>query len=672
MAESSGPPADGGTRAGRAPLGALLRPGERLGWVFRDRHLFRRPFGQPPPTPGEVPAEVLASARAAKPHLVRNIAIALPAALIISFVLVCGLSLFVFRGEGGGWGFLVMIVVVLVVFGAAGALVWYAAHTASSAASRPAALAAEQRARYDRELAEWHARKAQFDQAEQQRSEQLPEWSPAVPPPHTRRIDVVGGTLWGWEGLLTVFGSSTLASGGRLTVLDLTGEGVCRELAELAAEAGMTTDVQLFPDDLATADVLSGLDRRQFVDVLVEAVHGGDGEGGADRYGRAADDRVLGAICAALEPGGLTVGRVLAALRALLGEPVSDEDGLSGDERHALEQLFSADYRREVGPRLRQLESLLHPLAPLGSDARPRPDARLDCIATLSTGSTARDEVLGDLVVQRLTRGVASTAGGRATDVPRTIVVVGADEIARRHLERLSDVCERRGVRLVYLFRHLRGTSLQVLGAGAVGVMRLGNHQEAAQAAEFIGRQHRFVLTQLTHQLGGAETHSTGESETRTRASGGMPSVRRPWQALSGMVGSSSRSWRTTAGHAEGTNWNNAETYQRALEYTVEPQTLQGLPDYAMLLVTAGQQGPTVTAVECNPDIVTLPRVSTEPLPPGAVAPPALGAANPAAHPVASPRPHPHAQPRPGTAPPHPSRIPPAGPPNSSPPPPRG
>ncbi|TQS45491.1 hypothetical protein [Cryptosporangium phraense] len=589
----------------RAPLSALLRPGERLGWMFRDRKLFRRPFGQPPPTLTEVPPEVVASARAANPHFLRNIAIAVPAALIASFIVVCGLSLVVFRGNGGGWGFLVMIVLVLVIFGLAAGGVWLGAQSARTAANRPNAMAAEQRARYDRELADWHSRKAQFEQQEQQRSEQFPEWSPAAPPPQTRRIDIVGGTLWGWEGLLTVFGSSTLAGGGQLTVLDLTGEGVVRELAEVAGEAGLSTDVQLFPADLASADVLAGLDERQFVDVLVEAVHGGEG---GDRFERSADDRVLGAVCAVLAPGGLTVARVLASLQVLLGEAAD----LPAEEQARVLGAFSEQYRHEIGPRLRQLESLLHPLAPLGSAAQPRPPAQLSCIATLSTGSTARDEVLGDLVVQRLTRGAAT---GEAGGAPRTIAVVGADEIARRHLERLSDVCERRGIRLLYLFRHLRGTSLQVLGAGAVGVMRLGNHQEANEAAEFIGRQQRFVLSRLTRQLGGAETHTTGESETLTRGSRPMPSVRRPWQALSGLVGNSSRSWRTTEGHAEGTNWNNAETYERASEFTVEPRTLQGLPDYAMLLVTAGQQGPVVTAVECNPDIVSLPRVAMEPLP---------------------------------------------------------
>jgi len=48
----------------------------------------------------------------------------------------------------------------------------------------------------------------------------------------------------------------------------------------------------------------------------------------------------------------------------------------------------------------------------------------------------------------------------------------------------------------------------------------------------------------------------------------------------------------------------------------VEPTTLQHLPDYAMLLVTSRPGGGHVLApVECNPEIVTLPRVSTDPLP---------------------------------------------------------
>lgn len=50
---------------------------------------------------------------------------------------------------------------------------------------------------------------------------------------------------------------------------------------------------------------------------------------------------------------------------------------------------------------------------------------------------------------------------------------------------------------------------------------------------------------------------------------------------------------------------------QRVYEYAVEPSVLQSLPDNVLLVpAPAGQ----VQAVECDPEIVTLPRVSPVPL----------------------------------------------------------
>src|SRR5690606_18950580 len=103
---------------------------------------------------------------------------------------------------------------------------------------------------------DWERRRAAFEQAERQRVDELLEWGAVTTPPGTRRIDVVGGTLWGWEAFLTVFGASMLATRGPLTVLDLTGEAVCAELAELAARHGTTVDVQRLPSGLADSDLL--------------------------------------------------------------------------------------------------------------------------------------------------------------------------------------------------------------------------------------------------------------------------------------------------------------------------------------------------------------------------------------------------------------------------------
>jgi hypothetical protein len=56
-------------------------------------------------------------------------------------------------------------------------------------------------------------------------------------------------------------------------------------------------------------------------------------------------------------------------------------------------------------------------------------------------------------------------------------------------------------------------------------------------------------------------------------------------------------------------------------EYTVEPRVLQDLPDYGLLLVESAPGGPVIRAVECNPDIISLPR-STVTNPAGLVAGP--------------------------------------------------
>ena len=60
------------------PLPQLATPGERLGWIFNDRNLYRRKFMEPPPQPGTVPPDLRDRLRPgaarddqADPHLAR-------------------------------------------------------------------------------------------------------------------------------------------------------------------------------------------------------------------------------------------------------------------------------------------------------------------------------------------------------------------------------------------------------------------------------------------------------------------------------------------------------------------------------------------------------------------------------------------------------------------------
>lgn len=587
------------------PPSTLLTPGERLGWVFRDRNIFRRRFLHPPPVRQDVPAAVSTRARRTTQALGRHITLAIAATLVAVTVLgCCGGA---FAASSGDSGRLVGGVLAGLGLVAGAGVVGFLVYNNADAKAAVTRVGDAHRAEYDQQLADWQAAKQTFDSAEAARCDGLVEWGAARLGAGTQRLDVVGGSLWGWEGFLTVFGSSALGTRGPLTVVDLSGEAVCRELVQLVGARGLVTDVQVLPHDLETTGLLAGLDARQLVDVLVESLHGDSDS--TDRAARAMDDRILSSVCAALGTD-LSMGRLAAALRLLMGEP-GESALLTDDERRAIaDDLFSAEYRRQAHPQLRRMESFVHPLERLGTGpgaGAGRGRADLTCLAVVSDGRSARSELLDDLVVQWLMRRVSAEPEA----VP-TLVVAGADELQRRQVERLSDICERRGVRLVLLFRHLRDASLQVLGSGAVAFMRLGNSEEATRAADFVGRQHTFVLSQLTRSLGGNETHTRTEGESTEQGVSGdrlgrLVPLARQW--------SRSRSWSRTQAFAAGTSWSDAVSQQRVYEYAVEPRTLQDLPDYAMLLVEPRASGPLLKAVECNPDIVTLPRVSLQELP---------------------------------------------------------
>jgi hypothetical protein len=166
------------------------------------------------------------------------------------------------------------------------------------------------------------------------------------------------------------------------------------------------------------------------------------------------------------------------------------------------------------------------------------------------------------------------------------------------------------------MFRHLREDTLHMLGGGTAAFMRLGNHSEAEQAASYIGRQHKFVLSQLTATSGGNQ--SLTRSDTQGYGDGDTSS--RNWQEFHLGFGSrsrgtsTSRNWSTAQSWADGTSWSDAAATQRVYEYTVEPTVLQNLPDHALLLAVRGPSGPQVQAVECDPAIASLPGVSTRPL----------------------------------------------------------
>ncbi len=601
---------------------SLFTPGPRLGWVFRDRRQLAAPFPEPCPDLDAMRAAAVQQAESAEKayRKIRRF-LGIPSTLLFIVLLLANGCAANISGSGPP---LVSDLIALVICGPGMTLTflrWRKARHAAAAVTRVPD-------DHQRAAAAWQQREEAWQRAELSRLDHVDEWGSAEVPAAALRTDVFGGSLRGWQALLTTHGTSLLASQPVLA-LDLTGEVICQELTDTARAAGVPATVWLLPAQLGASGMLAGLSAAQFADALAEAVHT-DGPLGAARAERAVDTRVLEQLHGALG-GDVTPARLAAAVRAALGHADRPAVLSPGEQALISSDLFPAEYRRQIEPNLVRIEAFLTALAqhteqPGQPPVTPEPPAYYTCIALEPAARSARAEVLAALAVQWLTVQVTGS-----NDPAPAVVIAGADEISRAHLERLAAACERRGVPLTLLFRHLRDTGLSMLGGGAAAFMRLGHHGEAEQAAAYIGRQHRFVLSNVTASLGGSDTQTITETEGQTvtdtihiggRAGwtghvprrgpgkpGGDESRRRSRSR------SVARNWSTARSWAESTNWSNAAASQRVYEYAVEPTVLQNLPDQALLLVTRGSGGPVLRSVECDPAIVTLPRVSVTPLP---------------------------------------------------------
>ena len=109
---------------------------------------------------------------------------------------------------------------------------------------------------HQRAAAAWQQRADAWQRAELSRLDHVDEWGSAEVSAAAPRVDVFGGSLRGWQALLTTHGTSLLASQPVLAV-DLTGEVVCQELTDTARAAGVPAAVWLLPAQLGASGVLA-------------------------------------------------------------------------------------------------------------------------------------------------------------------------------------------------------------------------------------------------------------------------------------------------------------------------------------------------------------------------------------------------------------------------------
>jgi hypothetical protein len=576
-----------------APETLLFTPGPRVGWTFTDRRARIAPYAEPQPDPQHIGAR--AAKRQAKADRAYRFALwwvlrpFLPLALVLY-----ALSAFIHdANHHAHTGGLAIIAVVLAVTGITYPAWCYTRVTLARGADPQ---------RLHQAAADgWQRRARQHEQDELARLATAPEWEPATVT--RQRVDVFGGTLAGWTGLLTVYGTSVLPA-RPLLVADFSGQLASEQLTALAQRIDPASRLHLLPGGLGESGILTGLAPEQLATALAEAIHAGT-PGGA-RADRAIDTRVAEQLAGALNQA-VTPVRLAAAVQAALGQPVPP--GLLTAEENAwiTGGLFHETYRAQVAPSLVRLEAFTTDLARHAgtAPARPARPTWYTCLALEPGTRGARTELLTALTVHWLTTRV--TASKATTPA---VVIAGADTLSRAHLEALNDACERRRVPLTLLFRHLRDDATALAGGAPVtAFMRLGNHHEAEQAASFIGRNHRFVLSGWTATRGSEEGstrtsgHSHGSTQTRgfttnhSSASTGHSTTRDHGR---------SQEWSQSDAWSQAANWSHAQNTQRVYEFAIEPTVLQNLPDYALLLPRHGPAGTQVRAVECDPAIVTM------------------------------------------------------------------
>ncbi|HSR83960.1 MAG TPA: hypothetical protein VLM11_07240 [Streptosporangiaceae bacterium] len=496
-----------------------------------------------------------------------------------------------------------------------------------------------------------HAREARARTHRGSVSRRQPLWRPVTLPTTVHRIDVAGGTLAGWSALLTMIAAPRLAAGGEVTVLDLTEDCVAADLVAVARRAAVDPSVWVLPGDLPRFELGMRLPPDVVADVLAQTVNAADGQGGsggARSCDPAIDAALIGSVLRALG-GGTMMPQLIAGLRALgqIGGAAEQltADGLTHGQLASLSSLAGRTAGHLAVERAWAIEARLRALMTLATSVATVEPSRLQVAWLDRRAGTVSNAVIAAYLVIALTAVLRQAPPARRWQ--QTIWLLGAERLPGGVLDRLCDAAEVAGAGLVLGYRSIPAHVRERLGRGdaAVGFMRLGNAEDARLAAEQIGTEHRFVVSQLTDTVGASVTDTVGGSYTSTVGTAdsitGSDSITttagrsrghsRPgaFVPMADFTGSASRdlsssaavcdSRSITAGISAGTSWgwntsravggsdSAALTAQRSRELLVESHELQQLPQSAVLICYPASQGRRVVLADANPAIMALP-----------------------------------------------------------------
>lgn len=609
-------------------LAVLMCPGERWGWHSVDYSPLQTPFPVPPPSFSAPPPPVAVPVAIAMPPGGRwrigglPLPVVIIGALLIPPVVVAILesgAKLTSRQQGTytSIGSVVWVIEFLVIAGLL-ARRFFRPQLAKAGYKRAVAQHGAQYAlaeqTYREALEQWRGQESAYMTEQDARIAALPTRWAARFRTGPRRIDVYGDPE-GWRALTATVGASILGGGVDLLVLDVSCSDVTARLHSVAAAARVSTSITLLPEHAASFDPLADLTSTEVIDVLVEAFT-------ASSEQRNRDERLLVARClsdvvAGLE-GDVTVARLWKALRVGLGMTAASSGApeLTITQSRQMSELFSEDYRIRMGERLIGLEAQLHALKQYGAQAAARSSRpRYECYGLSRKISALEGEILTDFLLQRAIK--RATTAGRDGLV---CLVVGADRVDPAHLERLEGQTVRSNVRLICCYRALAEDAFERAGrGGAVGFLRLDGAADAARAAEWIGSEHKMVLSELSRSRGRNRSESGGTSWSTTDVLGPT----RSWTESSGPGGSSftttitppSRTTGGNTGFSHGETEDEGRSWSRVYEQAVLPDTMRSLPADNCLLVEFVDGRRRVFTVELDPELSYQDGTSAEQIP---------------------------------------------------------
>lgn len=467
-----------------------------------------------------------------------------------------------------------------------------------------------ERARRDREEArlEQHRAQAEDDYALarqkwlQRRTafENQREWHPVTVPHGVDRVDVAGGTLAGWSAAVTMMGAARLSAGSQVTVLDLSEGAVAADLLRIASDEPL---VWVLPADLKRLDLGARLGPAALADVLSLTVSATEAE--STVRDMSIDNSILERLITALG-GTPRISQIAAGLRALgqVGDPRDDLRAglLTDDQLDRITTLFgrtAAD--RVVLERAWTLEAQLRKLEEVGSDPVHLPPARLRVLSLDRRAGVLTNKVLATYVTTALTHMLRQAPAAHPWG--HTLFLCGAEKLRGDVLDRLTDACETTGTGLVLLYRTIPPHVRERIGRGnsAVGFMRLGNADDAAAAAAYLGAEPSLLLAEMTEKATPADpTDPYSSTVAYARRSTGEHALTEPVirprttpSPLADVIATGT--WAKSLTPPDGP--------QRTRELRPERRQLQDLPPTAMVFSHANA----VHLLDANPAIMTLP-----------------------------------------------------------------